>query len=211
MITSNSGVAGFNLKMSYDNSILEPVSVKQGSALDTGAIVSNLQQENESVDNVTIYWSNPSDLTNVGEAFTVRFKVSEKASGDYPITLSYEENDLPSSQNLSELETTITDGGLIVTDEMLCNINSLFTACTKDNFSAYVNYTNYSDKDAKLILAVYDDDGSMTDVIATPIQQTTALTTVISSDKIKNTSQVKAFIWNSEKDMVPLCKSLSYN
>jgi hypothetical protein len=197
--------------MNYDNSILEPVSVKQGSALDTGAIVSNLQQENASVDNVTVYWSNPANLTNVGEAFTVRFKVSEKASGNYPITLSYEENDLPSTQDLSELETTITDGGLIVTDEILCNINSLFTSYTEDKFSAYVNYTNYSDKDAKLILAFYGDDGSMTDVITTPIQQAAALTTVISTDKINSTSQVKAFIWNSENGMVPLCESLSYN
>jgi len=93
----NPGLASLKLKLYFDNTKLEPVSITQGSALPVGNITSNVQGGGDlsGLDYVTAVWYNTEDVKINGGLFTVRFKVKDGAApGATPLTLSYSGNDV---------------------------------------------------------------------------------------------------------------------
>ncbi|MGM9550979.1 MAG: cohesin domain-containing protein [Clostridia bacterium] len=123
-ITENDGVAGFKLKLNYDKTLLTPVSVTKGSVLATGTMTSNLDQGGDlsKLKAVSVFWSNPSDVTGTGTAFTVRFKVSDSATENIPVNLSYDEGDI-CDQSYNDLQVTLVDGKVILAKSVTVTVD----------------------------------------------------------------------------------------
>ncbi|MDR3288648.1 MAG: hypothetical protein LBT22_04410 [Peptococcaceae bacterium] len=116
-IANNPGIATFNVKLNYDKSQLEPLSLAQGGALTAGGITSNLQipgVDAAQLDHVTALWYNLSNITANGVLFTVKFKIKPGASGTIPLTLSYNADDV-SDQNYANVSVTAQAGAVEVT------------------------------------------------------------------------------------------------
>jgi len=116
LLSDNPGLATFKVRLNYDKSKLEPVSISQGAALTVGGITSNLQVEGidvSALDYVTAYWYNTSNISANGVLFTVKFQIKEGAAGNIPLTLTYEPDDV-SNQNGDNVPVTVQDGTVTV-------------------------------------------------------------------------------------------------
>ncbi|MDR2156356.1 MAG: S-layer homology domain-containing protein [Clostridiales Family XIII bacterium] len=111
----NPGIAAFSLKLNYDPAALTPISVAQGTALRIGSITSNLQGESDlsKTGFVSAVWVNPSDFTGDGTVYTVKFRIHESASGDIPVTLSYDIGGIV-NQNYEDVEAEIENGSISI-------------------------------------------------------------------------------------------------
>ncbi|MCD8048835.1 MAG: Ig-like domain-containing protein [Clostridia bacterium] len=217
-ITENGGVAGFNVQLNYDNTLLTPVSITQGEALGVGSITSNIQQGGDMTrhEYVTALWYNPSNITTTGLAFTVRFLVAEDAEGEIALTLTYDENDVPCDQSYNELDVAITNGVITlgsVAEADDYTINSLTGEIPTGggSFYAEVNVTKNSDRDAVdvIVIALYKD-GEMID--KTYMKANLAKgQTVTFGGKLTGVegAEIKAFVWDGFDTMVPLANSLT--
>ena len=65
--------------------LLTPVSITAGDILSDGTFTSNLLQDSDlsHLEYVTAYWNNPSNITDNGTLFTIRFKVNEKRKRNF--------------------------------------------------------------------------------------------------------------------------------
>ena len=90
-IENNPGIATFRFRMSYDTSVMSFVSAQKGSALTKGTFTSKVNVEEE---HVTFLWYSVEDVTNNGAIAYLKFKVSEDAKGNYPLSVTYLEEDL---------------------------------------------------------------------------------------------------------------------
>lgn len=206
MINSNSGVAGFNLVMNYDAAVLTPISIESGAALTKGNFESNLRQENADIDYVTATWLNASNITDIGEAFVVRFKVAENTEGIFSVTLSCKEGDMSVDQSNNEITTVIDNGDIAITDELpLCNVNKIITEKTDSGIKAYINVSKNTDSKAEVILAAYDAKGAMVFMKHCPVEKSGAQTVVINSENSGEFEKAKVFVWNSLSGAAPLC------
>ena len=218
-ITENSGIAGFNFNIEYDKSRLRPVSIKAGDILSDGTFTSNIQQSGDvsNVDYVTSYWNNPSDITGTGTLFTVRFKVDENATGEIPVTVTYNEGDI-CNQNFENVSADITNGVVNVRDVAVSEFYKITSATmAKDNevtesipqngdftITAEVNEVEKYDS-AKLYAVLYDENGALVSFINTDVNNSGSYNiTVPQTDK--TIGKVKLFIWNSLDGMKPLSK-----
>jgi hypothetical protein len=111
----NPGIAAFSLRMDYDSAILTPVSIARGAVLDVGSVTSNLQSESDSskLAFVSAVWVNPSNFTGDGVIYTVKFKIHESASGNIPVTVSYEAGGIV-NQNYEDIEARIENGNISI-------------------------------------------------------------------------------------------------
>ncbi|MGM9551175.1 MAG: cohesin domain-containing protein [Clostridia bacterium] len=215
-ITKNTGVAGFNLQLGYDKEKLTPVSITQGGALTSGTITSNIQQGGDlsRFDTVTAYWVNPSNVTGTGEAFTVKFLVSEDAEGEIPVTLSYDEYDVPTDQILNELNVEIVNGVVKVesetTEVMDYTVNYLTGEVRNGSFYAEVSVTKNTDRNEKdtIIIAVYKD-GVFVDMTYMKSEFAKGQS-VVFGGKLTGTegAVLKAFVWNSFEGMKDLSNTV---
>ena len=218
-ITENSGIAGFNFNIEYDKSRLRPVSIKAGDILSDGTFTSNIQQSGDvsNVDYVTSYWNNPSDITGTGTLVTVRFKVDENATGEIPVTVTYNEGDI-CNQNFENVSADITNGVVNVRDVAVSEFYKITSATmAKDNevtesipqngdftITAEVNEVEKYDS-AKLYAVLYDENGALVSFINTDVNNSGSYNiTVPQTDK--TIGKVKLFIWNSLDGMKPLSK-----
>lgn len=88
-IADNHGLMGVGLDVSYDSSMMAPVSVSQGSII-SGSL-------NDSISTSTgnsfkIVWAGTDNVTTDGVLFNIQFAVAGNAYGDYSIDLSYDED-----------------------------------------------------------------------------------------------------------------------
>lgn len=111
-IESNPGIAAFNLQVGFDKSALTPVSIAKGAAISTGDIISNLQ-DRAGADTVTAFWVNPSDMSNNGILFSVKFKILEGTTGQSPVKVSYSEGDI-CNQKLETIHPDIINGNVTI-------------------------------------------------------------------------------------------------
>ncbi|MGN1098351.1 MAG: cohesin domain-containing protein, partial [Clostridia bacterium] len=215
-ITENTGVAGFNVQLDYDKTKLTPVSITQDSALTAGTLTSNIQQGGDMsrFDCVTAYWVNPSNITATGEAFTVRFQIAEDAEGEIPVTLTYDETDVPCDQNLNELEVEIVNGAVIIDEVKSADytINSLAGEIPAEggSFYAEVSVTKNTDRAAKdmIIIAVYKD-GILVDITYMKSEFTKGQTVIFGGKLTAPEGAVlKAFVWDSTEGMQSLSNSM---
>jgi hypothetical protein len=114
-LAHNPGIAAFVLRLNYDASMLTPISIIQGPALHIGSITSNLQAGGDptKLNFVSAVWINSSDFTGDGVIYTVTFAISQYASGNIPLTLTYNPDDIV-NQNLENIRVAITNGNILI-------------------------------------------------------------------------------------------------
>ncbi len=210
-ITENSGVAVFNLRVEFDKEKLIPVSITKGDALE-GVITSNIQQggDMERFDYVTAYWDNPSNVTGTGTAFTVRFKVRDGAEGVAPIRLTSKAGDI-CDQSFNDLEAKFTDGAVTIGGgevELPYTVNSFETE-TPSNGRVYarISVTKNEEREGAdaLVIAVYNKNGELIDTSAMQGAFEKGQTMTFRSRVFFDDGcTMKAFVWESIEDMVPL-------
>lgn len=78
-LQNNHGIAGFNLSLSYDQSIITPISVTKNVALGGSVFASNVNEieDKSTLDGIiTAVWASSYD-TDVEELFTVQFQIND--------------------------------------------------------------------------------------------------------------------------------------
>ncbi len=210
-ITENSGVAVFNLRVEFDKEKLIPVSITKGDALE-GVITSNIQQggDMERFDYVTAYWDNPSNVTGTGTAFTVRFKVKDGAEGEAPIRLTSKAGDI-CDQSFNDLEVKFTDGAVTIGGGEISlpyTVNSFETE-TPSNGRVYARISVTKNEERAgadaLVIAVYNKNGELIDTSAMQgVFEKGQTMTFRSRVFYEDGCTMKAFVWESIEDMVPI-------
>jgi hypothetical protein len=125
-LSNNPGMAGFNFKISFDNTKLLPISISQGPALNLGSVTSNLQAGGDlsKLDSVTAIWSNASDFTGNGVIYSVKFRIKDDApEGAASLTLTYEEGDV-TNQTFEDIELAVLPGEINISTFIYGNIFS---------------------------------------------------------------------------------------
>jgi hypothetical protein len=84
-ITNNPGISHFTLRLHFDSSRIEPVSVTRGGAI-LGSITSNVNIAG--INFVSAVWTDADGSNTNGLLYTVRFKVKEGALGKSIFTLT---------------------------------------------------------------------------------------------------------------------------
>ncbi len=218
-LSKNSGIAGFNFNINYDTSALTPVSITAGDILSDGTFTSNLLQDiNLShLECVTAYWNNPSNITDNGTLFTIRFKVNENASGILPITVTYNDGDI-CNQEFENINADITNGAINVSASVagkyyeiasakITNVSGEEVDTIPQNGNFTVNATinelaKYSGN-AKLYCVLYDDNDLLVSITNADISDKTNYEFAIPNIN-KNIAKIKLFVWNTFSGMKPL-------
>ncbi len=202
-ITENSGVATFKVKLNYDTEKLVPVAITKN--LIDGTLASNLQQEEFSDDYISVYWINPSNVMEVGKAFTVRFKVAEDITGEIPVSISYEENDI-CDQKYNDLAVTLENGAVVITDNATLNyVYTVSNICVGENVSVDVIKNVERNEIDTLFIAVYASNGALIDVVSSDISNQVNETVTITKDlTIEEGCKVKAFVFDGLGDIQSL-------
>jgi len=162
-ISNNPGIAGFTLRLHFDNTKLLPVLITNGEAITTEDISSNIQQGDDlsDLDFVTALWSNATNITADGTLYTVKFKVKE--AGFTQLTLSYTPGDI-ANQNLQPVNVDTVNGiadlptpqdfVITVTNNGLINTGSVISG----NLGFKITNNTESSGKADVILAIYDSE-----------------------------------------------------
>lgn len=218
-LSKNSGIAGFNFNINYDTSTLTPVSITAGDILSDGTFTSNLLQDiNLShLECVTAYWNNPSNITDNGTLFTIRFKVNENASGILPITVTYNDGDI-CNQEFENVNADITNGAINVSASVagkyyeiasakMTNVagEEVDTIPQNGNFTvnATINELAKYSGNAKLYCVLYDDNDLLVSITNADISDKTNYEFAIPNIN-KNIAKIKLFAWNTFSGMKPL-------
>lgn len=91
VIANNPGIMGFSLLISFDDAIFTPVSVTAGDMLSDGWLDDSIGYMD--TDTVKVSYSGTSAVTECGTLFNIDFDISDNASGECSIEISYIEND----------------------------------------------------------------------------------------------------------------------
>lgn len=99
-IENNTGIMGFSIDVSYDSSVLTPVSV-EGSEILTGMLNDSI--ETSDAGSFTVLYTGTESIESDGLLFTLKFKVSDSAVGNTSVNLSYCQEDT-FDEEFSEVE-----------------------------------------------------------------------------------------------------------
>ena len=99
-IENNTGIMGFAIDVSYDNNVLNPVSV-EGS--DSFCGMFNDSIETSDAGSFTVLYTGTESIESDGLLFTLKFKVSDSAAGNTSVNLSYCQEDT-FDEEFSEVE-----------------------------------------------------------------------------------------------------------
>lgn len=105
-IENNPGITSFRFRVAYDMDGLELLSVEKGSVLTSGTLSSTTNKEAETM---TFHWFAENNVVGDGEIVLLKFKISENACGDYPLTVTYLENDIV-NENWDTIPFTVVEG-----------------------------------------------------------------------------------------------------
>ncbi len=198
---------------------MTPVSITAGDILSDGTFTSNLLQDiNLShLECVTAYWNNPSNITDNGTLFTIRFKVNEHASGTLPITVTYNDGDI-CNQEFENVNADITNGAINVSASVagkyyeiasakMTNVagEEVDTIPQNGNFTvnATINELAKYSGNAKLYCVLYDDNDLLVSITNADISDKTNYEFAIPNIN-KNIAKIKLFVWNTFSGMKPL-------
>ena len=90
-IKNNPGFATFRFRVAYDMDDLQFMSVEKGSVLTNGTMSSIT---NKAENTMTFTWLSVTNDSGDGEIALLKFKISNYARGDYPLTVTYLPEDL---------------------------------------------------------------------------------------------------------------------
>lgn len=147
-IKNNSGIASFCFRINYDNTVLEPVSIKKGVLLSEGMLIDNIS--NSTKENITLLWfSSNGDMIDDGTLAVINFKVLDTEKTSTELNLNYSPDDILNSDRVqvpcSVINSTIS-------------IEQKTVPPTQDNFYDYQ-------------IGDVDNDGRVTILDATTIQK----------------------------------------
>ena len=90
-IKNNPGFATFRFRIAYDMDDLQFISVEKGSVVTNGTM-SSITNEDENT--MTFTWLSVTNDSGDGEIALLKFKISNYARGEYPLTVTYLPEDL---------------------------------------------------------------------------------------------------------------------
>ena len=105
-IENNPGIASFRFRIAYDATALTYVSATKGETMTGGTLSAEYQTDDEEL---AITWFNVKNITDDGVIFNLVFEVSNTASGQYPLTVSYLPEDIVNA-SWQQVEFTVVDG-----------------------------------------------------------------------------------------------------
>ncbi|MBQ9531405.1 MAG: leucine-rich repeat protein [Eubacterium sp.] len=105
-IKNNTGLVGFGFEIEYDSKMLTPVSVTKGSIITSG-LDDNLQGD-AVPGKFKVVWYGTENLTDNGILMYLNFAVSDKASGETIIKLSYTQEDT-FNEDFGDVELVCSD------------------------------------------------------------------------------------------------------
>lgn len=218
-LTENEGMAGFRLRIEYDNSILTPNSVTKSSIIKSGYFITNFEQDEET-SYITVFWSNASNVTDVGELFAISFTVLDAEFDETLIHLEYNPDDI-ADQYYNNLDVTLIDGKVIreVEDDNQesavgdYTISSLSGDVSQSKFYASVSVTKNTDREADdyIIIVIYSD-GTLYDMTYWKTGLNENQSVVLSGRMYGcDGAQMKAFVWDSLGGMKSLSNVMTMN
>ena len=118
-IQNNPGFAAMVLELSYDNSILVPVTVEGCDVLNNIDVVSNIQQGGDlkQYDPISLTVINATDIKGDGKVFAITFNVIDDFENDVEINLAYKKSDI-SNQNYEDVNCEIIQGCIKLKPEL---------------------------------------------------------------------------------------------
>lgn len=90
-ISNNPGILGLKLSFDYDSSVLTPINVEYGEAMNYG-IEDNIEGD-ATVGKINVYWAGSDNSTAEGIWFYINFAVNLKSKGETKISISYSQAD----------------------------------------------------------------------------------------------------------------------
>lgn len=120
IITNNPGIAAFRFRISYDVEDLIFISVEKGSLLTSGMLSSVVDEENKTM---TFLWVSPTNVSGDGELARVRFRISEQAQGNYPLTVIYHAEDFL-NESREQVVYTVEEGMILTGSTLSGTITS---------------------------------------------------------------------------------------
>jgi hypothetical protein len=203
-----SGMAAFRLRVNYDTSLLELVSIDAVSDLVRDNLCNNLSDLER--ENTWITWYSANDQVINGTVFTLRFKLlSDEFNGILPVSLESRDNDTCTAM-LTELPME-TEHGIIHTasysgDIQVVDVNVMQDGSMGKITGKVICNQSISETDALLIAAFYDEDGKMLSTWTETIKpQNEELFTI--EGNMSAYSEVKLFIL-SDGSWIPLCPTV---
>ena len=165
-LSENPGIAAFTISVDYDKSILTPKSIKQGSIINAGTFMSNINDVPvEDIDQIQAKWSfNIHDTTVDGEMFSIVFDVNENASyGSSLISIDIENSSLFNSDN-GKVIPLFTSGAVNVSEVQKGDIYVDGNVDVNDSVllaKHLAHYRNISLTDRQLDAADIFEDGNV--------------------------------------------------
>ena len=118
-ISNNTGLAGFDLKLTFDNNYLTPVSIIEGDMLKSGTFTSNVIQDADlsELEYVTATWIDSDNMNEDGTLFIVEFMVNDavEVGQKLPLSLSYDTDAICNSY-LADVAAIIENGAVEVVE-----------------------------------------------------------------------------------------------
>ncbi len=105
-IKNNPGFSTFRFRIAYNMDDLEFVSVEKGAILTNGTM-SSVTDEDEHT--LTFTWLSVTDDAGDGEIALLKFKISDYARGEYPLTVTYLPEDLL-NEDWEQIPYTVVNG-----------------------------------------------------------------------------------------------------
>lgn len=122
-LKNNPGIVGMTIDIDFDESVLTLTEVKDGGLLGTNSHKPECQSP------YTLSWSNDvstTDYSENGVIATLKFAVSDTAStGEYPITVSYDYDNMDIyNKELEKIKFQTVNGSITVVDYLCGDVNS---------------------------------------------------------------------------------------
>lgn len=234
ILTGNTGIAGFDINITYDNASLTPVSVTKGDLLINGSFVTNIDDAEDisSVENISVHWSDADNIYEDGTLFILEFLVngSVQVSQELSIQLSCEEI---FDYALTDIVPTVEQGKVTIIeyseeivepDMWLYYINDAYmeltdgTTCESipenGDFDLNVDIESFSTEfvSATLFVATYDEFGKMISLKPQTITEEilSAETCEVHIDETTSKiNHLKIFIWDSVSSIKSVAESVT--
>ena len=222
---NNPGIALGKIKLTYDNSILVPVSVDRGDVLSSAyQFTSNLEDpsvDSSELEYVNISWMNFADIKSDGTLAVVEFAVQEHASGTSELALEIIELANAQTTNVSAEEAngsiSFGGGGEAVTDnEVVLGFSETTVSRNENNAGGGVSVSVFvkEAEKATFVYTIFDDKHNLLAVkqkaaeLKAGINEVSLGELVIRGDEETNYT-IKEYMWDSTAGMVPLSETIS--
>lgn len=106
-IKNNPGIAAFRFRVTYNSDDLTFISAQNGDILSDGLMNHEIDSEKSTM--TFLWFLGNGSIAADGEIAKLKFKISDKAKGDYPLKVTYLAEDLL-DENRNPVAYTVTDG-----------------------------------------------------------------------------------------------------